>query len=51
MEEALTEEEINESLTNLENAGLIEWDRGAGIIHLTELGKQVGGLIPRDWEI
>ncbi len=44
-------ENLDESLANLEQAGLITWDRGAGLIHLTELGKQVGGLLPKEWEV
>ena len=44
-------ENLDEALANLEKAGLIDWDRGARIIKLTELGEQVGGLLPKDWEV
>lgn len=44
-------ENLDDALANLEAAGLITWDRGARLIHLTELGKQVGGLLPKEWEI
>lgn len=47
----MEQEDIDESLANLEKAGLIKWDRGADLITLTDLGKEVGELIPKDWEI
>lgn len=44
-------ENMDEALENLEKAGLIVWDRGAGIVQLTERGKEVGGLLPKEWEV
>jgi len=47
----MEQEDVDEALANLEKAGLIKWDRGAGVVTLTELGKEVGGLIPEEFAI
>ena len=44
-------ENMDEALANLEDAGLIIWDRGAGIVELTEAGKEAGGLLPVEWRV
>ena len=50
-EAVITPDELDEVLENLERAGMIIWDRGAGLVKPTEQGRAIFELTPREKEI